>query len=325
MTLRRSAALSLALTSLLAAGCGVLADGAATRREQAAEARWPPTGRLIEVGGRRVHAHVQGQGPDLVLIHGASGNTRDFTFALADRLARTHRVIAFDRPGLGWSDDLGAAGVSPMAQAEVLRAAAGELGVRRPVVLGHSYGGAVAMAWGLGDPGGTGALVILSGATMPWPGGLGPWYRITASDLGAATVVPLISAFAPLGRAERAIGSIFAPDPVPAGYAEHVGAGLTLRRDTLRANARQVNGLKPWLVAMSAEYPRLEVPVEILHGTEDRIVPLEVHAAPMAALLPDARLTRLEGVGHMPHHARPDAVLEAVRAATRRAMARRPG
>ncbi len=83
----------------------------------------------------------------MILIHGASGNTRDFTFDLAKRLDDRYRVIAFDRPGLGWSDSAGDAGVSPLVQADILRAAADQLGVRNPIVVGHSYGGAVAMAW----------------------------------------------------------------------------------------------------------------------------------------------------------------------------------
>jgi pimeloyl-ACP methyl ester carboxylesterase len=274
------------------------------------------------VAGRNVHAETRGRGRDVVLLHGASGNLRDFTFALTDRLvARGFRVTAFDRPGLGWSDDWGDAAISPRAQADILRAAASDIGLRRPVVVGHSYGAAVAMAWALADPRGTAAVVSLAGATMPWPGGLGPWYSITSSEIGGATVVPLISAFAPVSRADRAIAGIFAPDRVPPGYAGHIGAGLTLRRASLRANARQVNGLKPHVTAMAAEYPGLRLPVEILHGTADRIVPLAVHAEPMSRLLPAARLTALEGTGHMPHHARPDETVAAIERAARRSTA----
>ncbi|MDO9526717.1 MAG: alpha/beta hydrolase [Gemmobacter sp.] len=306
------------LTTLAAAGCGVVADSRATSRERQAEATFPPTGQIIMVNGRQVHADVRGTGQDVVLIHGAGGNTRDFTFDLANRLARDFRVISFDRPGLGWSDSAGPDGISPLVQADILRAAAAQLGVRRPVVVGHSYGGAVAMAWALRDPQGTGAVVSVAGATMPWPGGLGAWYTITASDLGGVTLVPLITAFAPEARADQAIESIFAPDPVPAGYGAYIGAGLTLRRDSLRENARQVNGLKPHVTYMAAQYSQLTLPVEIIHGTADTTVPAQVHAQPMAALLPDAHVTLLNGVGHMPHHARPDAVVAAIRRAAAR-------
>lgn len=317
----RKLAASLLLSALALGGLALAVDRRATARETAAEAAFPPAGRLIEVAGRKVHAEVSGQGPDVILIHGASGNTRDFTFDLVRRLQERYRVIVFDRPGLGWSDGLGEDDTDPGAQAALLRAAAETIGVRAPVVVGHSYGGAVAMAWGLAAPDDTGALVILGGATMPWPGGLGGWYGLTSSRLGRATVVPLVTAFAPLSRTEQAIGAIFAPDPVPPGYAAHIGAGLTLRRETLAANARQVNGLRPHIVRMAEGYGTLDLPVQILHGTADTIVPAEIHAIPMHARLPDAELTLLPGIGHMPHHADPEATVAAIDRAAARARA----
>lgn len=289
------------------------------RRAATARAAYPPTGPLLSVAGATVHAHVQGSGPDLVLLHGASGNSRDFTFDLVGRLARDYRVIALDRPGLGWSDDLANDGaVDPANQARVLRAAARRLGVTDPIVLGHSYGAAVALAWALEAPEATHGLVLVSGATMPWPGGLGLWYRLTASRIGAATLVPLVAAYADPGRAEALVGRIFAPQQVPPGYVDHVGVELALRPAQITANARQVNGLKPYLQKMSDRYASLSLPVELVHGTADRIVPISVHSEPLAKLLPDARLTRLEGVGHMPHHTNPEAIIAAIDRVARR-------
>lgn len=315
-------AASLLIAAALIGGGAAVVDRRVSVRRAAAEAAYPPTGQFLQVRGRAVHADVSGTGPDVVLIHGASGNTRDFTFDLARRLTARFRVIVFDRPGLGWSDAAGEASISPQGQAEILREAARHLGVQRPVIVGHSYGGAVAMAWALQEPEATAALVLLGGATMPWPGGLGGWYSLTSSRLGRATVVPLVSAFAPLSRTEEAIASIFAPDPVPPGYADYVGAGLTLRPGSLGTNARQVNGLRPHIVEMSQAYARLALPVEILHGTADTIVPADVHAIPLCALLPDAVLTLLPGIGHMPHHADPASTVAAIDRAALRARLR---
>jgi pimeloyl-ACP methyl ester carboxylesterase len=311
MTFRKLAA-SFFITAALIGGSAVLVGRRVAVRTAVAEAAYPPTGQILQVNGRAVHADVSGSGADVVLIHGASGNTRDFTFDLAQRLASRYRVIALDRPGLGWSDDAGKPGLSPLGQADILRAAARQLGVTRPVIVGHSYGGAVAMAWALQDPAGPAALVLLGGATMPWPGGLGGWYSLASSRLGRAT----------MSRTEDAIASIFAPDPVPPGYAAYVGAGLTLRPGCLGTNARQVNGLRPFIVEMSRAYAQLALPVEILHGTADTIVPAKVHAIPLRALLPDAALTLLPGIGHMPHHADPVAVVAAIDRAAARARLR---
>lgn len=315
-------AASLFITAALIGASAALVNRRVSARTAAAEAACPPTGRMLRVNGRAVHADVSGTGPDVVLIHGASGNTRDFTFDLTRRLGLRYRVIAFDRPGLGWSDDAGPDGISPQGQARILRDAARQLGAERPVVLGHSYGGAVAMAWALQDSDGTGALVLLGGAAMPWPGGLGGWYSLTSGRLGRAVAVPLVSAFAPPSQTRATIAAIFAPDPVPAGYADYVGPGLTLRPASLGTNARQVNGLRPFIVEMSQAYARLALPAEIVHGTADTIVPADIHAIPLSTLLPDAVLTLLPGIGHMPHHADPDAVVAAIDRAAARARLR---
>lgn len=296
-------------------GCAVLVDQRASSRETIAEANFPPTGQFVTVQGARIHADVQGAGPDLVLIHGASGSSRDFTFDLVNRLKSDFRVISFDRPGMGFSDSLPGTDLSPLAQADVLIDAANQLGATNPIVLGHSYGGSVAMAWALrSNPR---ALVIVSGATMPFPGDLGLWYQVTSSDFGGATIVPLITAFAPESRVDSALADIFAPQSPPAGYAEYIGASLTLRRDALRVNGRQVNNLKPHVILMAENYPKLTLPVEIIHGTADTTVPINIHAIPLSKLLPNANLTVLDGIGHMPHHTNPDDIVAAIkRAAT---------
>lgn len=310
-------ATSLILGAAALGGSGLLTARRARERERAAEAAYPPIGRLVPVGGGMVHAHVIGEGPDLVLLHGASGNIREFTMGFAQALARQFRVVLFDRPGLGWSSDIGPDDRSPAVQARHLMQAAESLGIRRPVVLGHSYGGAIALAWALEARGALApaALVILSGATMPWRGGLDRWYTLTGHPVVARVTVPAITAFATPAQIEASIAGIFAPDPVPPGYAAHFGAGLTLRRWSLLANARQVRGLKPEVQAMSGRYAGLAIPVEILHGTEDAVVPVHIHAKPLSERLSQARLTLLPGTGHMPHHSAQDVVIAAIRRA----------
>jgi len=308
-------ALSLLAAALLAGG--VVVDRKAAAREAMANAAFPPEGQLLNVDGQTVHAFVTGSGPDLILLHGASGNLRDFTFSLTAALAPDYRVIAFDRPGLGWTASI-TGGDSPAAQATLLRAAARQLGVTNPIVLGHSYGGAVAMAWALQAPDDTAALVLVSAATMPWEGNIWWLHNVMGNTFGGHSVVPLVTAFAGMKTAEDATRSIFAPDPMPDGYLAHLGADLTMRRPTLRANSGQVAGLKPHIIDMAAGYAALQLPVELIHGDTDTIVPLAVHAARLVNILPDARLTVLPGTGHMPHHSNQADVI----AATHRAAAR---
>lgn len=297
----------------------------ARSHDRRAHRAYPPEGRVLEVDKVPIHAVQMGKGPDLVFIHGASGNTRDVTLELLPRLAGRYRVIAFDRPGLGHSGRLpGHGGVfdrsgeSPADQAAWLRKAAAQLGAERPILVGQSYGGAVALAWALEHPHAVSALVSLAGVAMPWPGKLGLRTRVTGTALGGALLPPVLAAWLPDRIVSRAIADIFAPQSPPPGYMAHIGAPLTLRAAAFRANARQVNSLRPHIVAMLPRYASLDLPVEIIHGDADTTVPLSVHSEPLSRLVPGARLTVLPGIGHMPHHAAPDAVEAAIdRAATR--------
>jgi pimeloyl-ACP methyl ester carboxylesterase len=310
MISRRSVLSAAAAAGIAALGGGAFVAQRAAAREAAAAASHPPLGRVLQVGNARVHALTTGQGPDVVLIHGAGGNLRDFSFDLMGRLAAFARVTAFDRPGLGWTDWVEGA-EDPGVQAGLLRSAAAQLGIRRPVVLGHSYGGIVALSWALaGDVAG---VVSVAGVAMPWPGGLARWYHLTGSAWGRALAVPVISAFASPGQVAASVAATFAPAPVPPGYAEHIGVGLTLRRASLRANGRQVLNLRPFVVDMAARYPTLDVPVHAVHGTADSTVWASVHAQPLARTAPRVTLTLVEGAGHMPHHSHPQVVVDAVR------------
>ncbi len=309
MTWRRLVA-KLALLLAVSVALALVTDALATRREASVGAAFPPLGRIVTVNGGKVHYLTQGQGPDLILIHGASGNLRDLLPLIA-LLSPHYRVTAFDRPGLGWSDPI-SEGTSLKAQALQLAEAADQLGLRDPILLGQSYGGAVALAWALYAPAKPRALALISSPSLPWPGKLDPWYRLTDTWFGANIAIPLVAAFVPDAYIDSTITGIFAPDPVPGGYMATIGAGLSLRRASLLTNTAQVNGLRAQIVAQSALYPTLTLPVELIHGAADTIVPLTIHSQPLSLILPHARLTVVQGAGHMPHHSHPDAILAAI-------------
>ncbi len=319
----RKGALYVALAlCLFVAICGVIVTYKTNALAQDVLEEFPPTGPILQIDGTQVHAHVEGAGPDLVLLHGASGNAREFTFSLVGKLKDSFRVIALDRPGHGYTgriESRAGLGESPIEQANLLSQAARELGADNPIVLGQSFGGAVALAWALEHPDNIAAFVNVSGVSNPWPGKLDPWYRLTNTFLGRKLVIPLVSAFVPRSYIENSVKGIFEPDPVPEGYLEHIGPALSLRTITLHANTQQINELRPHIVKMAERYNGLTIPVEIVHGNADTTVPLPIHSIPLSQQIPDAKLVVLDGVGHMPHHAREDEVIAAINRAAKRA------
>ncbi len=306
----RKLAVSLVLIGL-AFAFALYTSHRAASREAAALAANPAIGQFVQVNDARVHYTSTGHGPDLILIHGASGNLNDFS-TLIPQLARQYHVIAFDRPGLGYSDPVPSGETSLRAQAEHLAQAAVLLGARNPLVLGQSYGGAVALAWAAYAPEKPRALILVSAASLPWPGKLDIWYRLTNTSLGAALLPPLVTAYMPATTLDDIVKSVFAPDTMPPDYARTIGAELTIRRQTLRINAAQVNGLRAELVAMAPLYPGITLPVELVHGSADTIVPLAIHSRPLSAILPNATLTVIAGAGHMPHHSHPAEIIAAI-------------
>jgi pimeloyl-ACP methyl ester carboxylesterase len=284
----------------------------AARHEARAQAEYPPLGQFVTVDGVRLHLLQQGSGPDIVLIHGASGNMRDFTMDLVGRLSDRYRVTVIDRPGLGHSDRLDRDGATIFEQADALVAAVAQLGVTRPLVLGHSYGGAVALAWATRHPEATAGLILLAAASNPWEGPLSTYYRVLSHPLGQALAVPVLTAWVPDHVVTDTIAQVFAPQPTPDGYADYIGAGLTLQRRALRENALQRASLLAEVRQMVSDYAQIDLPVEILHGDADTTVWPSVHSEPLSHQIAGAIYTEMAGVGHSPHHAEPDTVAAAI-------------
>ena len=100
--------------------------------------RYPPDGRFMEIGKARIHYNDNGKGTAIVCLHGAISNARDMEESIAPLLVGDFRVVMVDRPGLGHSTRPGAGWWSPLDQANAVREVLSRLGIRRPVLLGHS-------------------------------------------------------------------------------------------------------------------------------------------------------------------------------------------
>jgi pimeloyl-ACP methyl ester carboxylesterase len=300
----------IALAVLVALLCaGGIATAICTRLIERAH---PPRGRFIEINGVRQHVVElagEGTGPEsrsIVLLHGAGCNLEDLR-ALGERLVgHRHRVILVDRPGQGWSEAKECEANSPANQAAILRDVLDRLGASRVFVVGHSWGGTLALAFALAYPDRVAGLVLLAPPTHPRLRRLTALYRVLATPylgwLFARTLaLPLaVPVFAPSVR------TAFLPQKLPPHYLKRAAAFLILRPKSFLANARDIAGLQEFLARQAPRYATLKVPTLVVTGARDRIVSPREHAAALAAAIPGAKLVVLPGIGHMPHHADPE-------------------
>lgn len=291
----------------------------ARRHEARAEDSHPPQGQFLDVDGHRVHVVIRGSGPDLVLIHGASGSTRDMTFELARHLEDRYRLLIFDRPGLGYTDRINRSGATITQQAQLLSKAAAQLGAEKPIVAGQSYGGAVALAWAVHFPDRLSALVPIAAVSSIWKTPLDLYYRTVSHPWLGPLFIPLLTAFVSDSYVDKVMATVFEPQPEPKGYGAYFGPGLTLRRKTLRANGMQRANLLKEIRALYPRYAEICVPTEIIHGDEDVTVPAWNHSERLVTRIPNANLTLLPGIGHMPQHVSAPDVADAIDRAAQRA------
>jgi pimeloyl-ACP methyl ester carboxylesterase len=292
------------------------------------EARFPPTGRFVEVAGGRLH-YVEA-GPEqgraegtVVLLHGASSNQADAMLALGRRLSARYRVIAFDRPGHGWSERiLGADAALPARQAALIAEGLRTIGVKGAVVVGHSWAGAVVPNFALDHRDVTGAIVLLSGVTHPWPGREISWYYHPATSWLGWLFTRTVTTPAGALLVDPVTTTVFAPQEPPAGYVEAARIPLVLRPSVFQANAQDVAGLHDAVTAQSRRYPEIRVPAVVIGGDADRIAWTDLHSRSFAREVPGAKLVVLPGVGHMPHFASTDLVIAEIDALAARVAPR---
>jgi len=278
-----------------------------------AERNNPPIGIFIECDGVRLHYLDTGDraAPCVVLLHGNGSMIQDFTISgLVDRLARRNRVLCFDRPGFGYSQRPRARIWTATAQAALLVRALHQLGVRNPVVLGHSWGTLVAIAIGLRDDYPVRGLVLASGYYFPswrWDVWMmsGPAIPVLG-DLVRYTVAPIISwAMLPI-----MCRKLFAPRSVPPNFKDGFPASLTLRPKQLRAAAEESAFLIPAATQFQSRYSSIRCPVRIFHGTGDRIIEPE-QARRLQEVLSRSELRLVEDAGHMVTYADGTAITQA--------------
>ncbi len=277
-----------------------------------AERNAPPVGQFQTVDGGRIHFVRQGSGHPVILIHGLGGLLQDFTKTIADSLAGTCDYIALDRPGYGYSEYTTDSQLTIELQTRMIHSLLDSLGIERPLLVGHSLGGAVSLNYALTYPDDCCGLVLIAPVAYPITsltelfGG-----AITSPFVGELTFSSIAT---PLTRflAPETMRRAFAPNGVPPGHLEP-RIGMTSRPSQLRSGSEDLAHLNGSLERMSSEYGAIRLPVTVVVGDSDRILVPEQQSIRLAAAIQDARVVVLNGCGHQVQYAFPDTVISVIR------------
>ncbi len=276
---------------------------------QQVEAEHPPTGKFVDVDGVRLHYLERGSGPVLIMLHGNGILANDFdTSGLLDEAAQKYRVIAFDRPGFGYSERPRTTLWTPAAQARLIHKAMQQLGVADAIVLGHSWGTLVALSMALDFPDSVRGLVLMSGYFYPSVRLDAPMSSPPAipliGDLLRFTVAPLIGRLIWPALVKR----IFSPAEVPERFGK-LPVWMMLRPSQLRASAAESALMVPSALVLSRRYAELKMPVMIVAGNEDKVASSGHNAGRLHDALPQSSLRLAPHQGHMLHYADPDDIV----------------
>ncbi|WP_443147431.1 alpha/beta fold hydrolase BchO [Prosthecomicrobium sp. N25] len=272
-------------------------------------ADWPnrEASRFVEAGGMRWHVQVAGEGPGLLLLHGTGASTHSWR-DLLPRLAERHRVVAPDLPGHGFSETPPGGDYTLPGLARAVATLAGVLGFAPDLLVGHSAGAAIAVRMvldGLCRPLG---IVSVNGALVPYGGMVAPFFAPLARMLAQNPLVPRVFAWqARNGPAvDRLIGKT-------GSRIDETGVDFYRRLVQTPSHVAGALGMMAnWdLKTLGEDLPRLEVPLTLVVGGDDLMVPAD-DAFQIRRVVPSASVVYLRGLGHLAHEEDPDRFVEII-------------
>lgn len=266
--------------------------------------------KTVEVDGLSLSYVSAGKGRPVVLIHGNPGSHEDYTLAVIGKLAESYHVIAFDRPGHGYSQRLESVETTVEVQAGIIREALRSLRIEKPVLVGHSWGGSVVLAAAIADENDLSGIVLLAPAAYPTVSI--EWWSLlphvpVLGKLCVKTLTPII------GRSlvKESLKEAYHPQDVHDDYAER-SAEMWTEPAKIRACAYDERTLRSSLKAISQHYSRIKMPVAIVTGSEDRILEPGKHAYRLQKAIKHSKLVVLPDTGHQLPQTRPEAVIFAI-------------
>ncbi len=280
-------------------------------RARRAEEEFPPEGEFVMVEGVRIHFVRRGKGRPLILLHGSEGTLSDFTETIFDLLANDYEVIALDRPGHGFSETPRLSN-TPELQAHLILLVLERLGIRSPILVGHSWSSLLALVYALETPDRIGGLVLLSPYVYPPSTSPSPLLKLPSFPVCGAWISAIL--LLPLKRKliEHHLRLGFLPASVPSDYSRRAVSLWQRYPAQIKAFAEESRMERSTMRQYSAHYPKIKLPVLIVTGDEDRAVNASENAIRLARELPDAQLEIFKGVGHAVLHGSAERICAAI-------------
>lgn len=282
-------------------------------RRRVMTAAGSPTIQYVTVHGHQRAYLAAGSGPALLLLHGIGSKAETWERVIPE-LARDHTVIAPDLLGHGHSDKP-RADYSLGAYANGMRDLLTVLGIERASVVGHSFGGGVAMQFAYQFPercervvlvgsGGVGRAVhpLLRAMTLPGSGLLtqavtGPLVRPVVTRLGSLVAKAPLDATVDIPELLTVLEDL--------GQPHGRRAFLRLLRNVIDLQGQSIS-------MMDRLYLSQRMPMLLVWGGKDSVIPVK-HAHRAHAAMPGSQLVVLPGAGHFPHKDEPGTFVDEVR------------
>jgi pimeloyl-ACP methyl ester carboxylesterase len=228
-----------------------------------------------------------------------------------DLLARNYHALAFDLPGHGLSKMPRHSTGTIQEQAVILHQALTALGVKDPILVGHSWGGAIALAYALLYPHDISALVLLAPAAYSDHRDEVPADFLLRLPLISDLCITMLKPI--LGRRllKKSLKNAFSPDPVPDNYLKFA-ATVWLERKHLKAFIKNDEMVDSSLRELSPRYQTIHAPVIIVTGDSDLLVSPQQNAFNLHKAIANSELVVIPHAGHQIPETHPEAVLRAV-------------
>lgn len=287
-----------------------------------AERAVPARGSFVTVDGNRIHYVESGEGRPILMIHGLGGTLHHLRRPLMEEFGEGYRLIAIDRPGSGYSTRGAGLDGRLTEQARQTVGFIEALGLEKPLLVGHSLGGAIALAVALDHPDKISGLALIAPLTH-YEEEPPEEFRslVITSPLRRRIIASTVALPMAIRNAPKTLEFVFGPQQPPEDYAVAGGAMIGLRPGHFYATCTDLVALHHDLPRQQTRYGEIAMPVGILFGTDDRVLNYERHGLAMQGKVAGLDLEIVRDIGHMPQYAITAQVVSFIRRIAARAFA----